>query len=159
MRYRRSGYQAILRPPSTVRIWPVTNGASQVKNITARSNVRRRSLALQWSAREDALLARLVHTAFRPEYRPGSDRVDAHGGSQLPGQRARQHDQAGLRHAVHDVISKRALAMDIDDVQHRAASLAQCRRRCLRQEQRRAQIRADQILPALQGDLALSGVG
>ena len=137
----------MLRPPSTARICPVTNGASAAKNSTVRA------ISAGEPGRCSAVCSRMrclrcrVDTVLGPEYRAGRDAVDAHLGRQFACQRPRQHDEPGFGDAVDGVIAQRPHAVDVDDVDERAAAGAQRRRRSLRQEQRRLQVGADQVLP------------
>ena len=94
-------YQPMLRPPSTARICPVTNGASWAKKSTARATssadpMRLRAVRLMISSR-----SAVIDAIFRPHDRPRRDRVDSHLRPELPRQRLRQHDEAGFRDAVH----------------------------------------------------------
>jgi len=52
------------------------------------------------------------------------------------------------------VPGERAQAMDVADVQDEARVLRERRRRCLRQEERRAQVRADQVVELVGRDCA-----
>ncbi len=85
---------------------------------------------------------------------PGRDGVDADLRRELARERAGEPDEPGLGDRVDDEILERALGVDVGDVDDRALRLAQRRRRRLRQEQRRAQVGADQVLPVLGGDVA-----
>ena len=77
---------------------------------------------------------------------PGRDRVDAHVRRELARERAREAHQPGLRGRVHDVALERPLGVDVGDVDDRALRLAQRRRGGLREEQRRLQVGADQVV-------------
>ena len=85
---------------------------------------------------------------------PGRDRVDAHFGRELARERAREPDQRRLRHRIDDVVLERPLGVDVGDVDDRALRLAQRGRRGLREEQRRAHVGADEVVPVARADLA-----
>ena len=78
--------------------------------------------------------------------RTGRDAVDAHLGRQFARQRLGQHDQRGLGAAVRGIVLQRLHAVDIDHVQDQAAPPPQLRRSGLGEEQRCAEVGADQIL-------------
>ena len=142
-------HQPMLRPPSTARIWPVTNGASVAKNSTARAMSS--GEPLRCSGVSSRIFFFAVHRCrrLRPHHRARGDAIDAHLGRKLARQRARQHDQPGLGGAVDHVIAQRPHAVNVDDVQQQSLRAAQFRRRRLRQERRRPQIGAQQIIPLL----------
>ena len=93
-----------------------------------------------------------------PQDRSGRDRVDAHLGRELARERARERDEAGLGDRIDDVALERSLGVDVGDVDDRALRLAQRRCRGLREEQRRAQVGADQVVPVA-GVISPTGVG
>ena len=75
------------------------------------------------------------------------DAVHAHPRRELERERARERGEPGLGDAVERVALQRPLGVDVDDVDDRALVLRELRRRLLRDEERRAQVGADQLLP------------
>ena len=62
--------------------------------------------------------------------------------------------EPAFRGGVDGVVLHRQLGVDVDDVDDAAVLLPQLRRRRLRQEQRRLEIGADEVVPLLFRDLA-----
>src|SRR5688500_725433 len=83
---------------------------------------------------------------LRPGDGAGRNAVDAHRRRQLDCERARKRGDAGLGDAVQRVAFQRPFGVDVDDVYDGALVFRQVRRRLLRDEQRRAQVRAHQLL-------------
>jgi hypothetical protein len=63
------------------------------------------------------------------------------------GERARQHREPGFGGAVDGMVAQRPLRVHVDDVDDDAACGPQRRQQRLRQEQRRLQIAADEVVP------------
>src|SRR5690606_41724681 len=85
--------------------------------------------------------------AVRPLDRPGRYAVPAYFGAELACERAREHHEPGLRGGIDGVSRQRALRVDVHQVQDQPARFAQRERRGLRKEERRFQVRADQVVP------------
>src|SRR4030095_1927391 len=66
---------------------------------------------------------------------------------ELDGERARERGEAGLGDGVNGVAPERTLGMDVDDVDDRARVLRELRSRLLADEERRAQVGADELFP------------
>ena len=73
---------------------------------------------------------------------------------ELARQRLRQHREARLGGAVHRVALQRPEGVDVDHVEHQSAPQPQLRGGGLDEEQRRAQVGADQVVEGARGDLA-----
>ncbi len=87
-----------------------------------------------------------------PHDRTGCDAIHAHLGRQFTCQCFREHDQGRLRAAVRRVVLQGPEAVDVDHVQDQSAPPPQLRGCGLGEEQRCAQIRADEILELAGGD-------
>ena len=144
---KKTIYRKTDLPPSTARTWPVTKGAV-ARKCTARaisSGAPSRSSGVVATTR--ARSSRRELSVFGPGDRAGRDRVDAHLRPELQRQRARHRDKTRLGDAVDRIALQRPLGVDVGDVHDRAALLPDGRRRLLREEQRRAQVGADQLIP------------
>lgn len=114
-----------------------------------------RARAFERRSINDFFLQRGIGYAVRrPHHRPRSDRVNANVGAELASQRFREHDEAGLGNRIGRIASQRPHAMNVDDVEDQAVRQTQggCSR--LREEQRRFEIRADQIVPIFERDFS-----
>ena len=85
---------------------------------------------------------------------PGRDAVDADFRTQFARQRARQHGESRLGGAVDRMRLQGPQRMDVDHIDDESALRPQAGRGRLRQEQRRLQIAAHEIVPLRQRDLA-----
>lgn len=99
------------------------------------------------------LKSRIGDAVRRPHHRTRGNRVDSNMWAKFACQRFRQHNQTGFGDGVGRIAPQRPHAMDVDDVQNQTVRHPQgwCRR--LREKQRCFEIRPDQIVPVLEGDL------
>ena len=150
-------------PPSDRHVPAAVDGdglAGDVRRVEQQEvdgarDVLGRPFALQRRLRHDALPRQLVELiVVGPQDRARRDGVDAHLGGQLPRERAGEAGEPGLRRRVDDVVLQRTLGVDVGDVDDRAVGLPQRRRRGLRQEQRRLEVGAHQVVPVGGVDLA-----
>ena len=102
--------------------------------------------SLESRLRDDFRLQRLVEIPLGPQHRPGRDAVHPHLGPEFARERLRQHDEPRLCRRVHRVSPERTPGVNIHHVDDEPARLAQ--RGCcgLREEQRRPQVRADEVV-------------
>jgi hypothetical protein len=119
-------------------------------------DVGRRADALEQGVGNDsgACLGRKVMRALGPFDRPRRHGIDPHPRPQFERQRARQPEQAGFRRAIQRIALERALGMDVGDVHDAAAAALEVGRRGLREEQRRLEVGADQVVPGRRVDSA-----
>jgi hypothetical protein len=116
-------------------------------------DVFRRAHALQRRARDDAPL-QSIHIVLGPQHRAGRNGVDADFRAEFARERLRQHHERRLGGAIDRVPAERTQPMDVGDVEDQPPAPAQFRRGGLRQEQRRAQVGADEVLECVPRDLA-----
>ena len=102
--------------------------------------------SLERSLRDDFRLQRLVEIPLGPQHGPGRDAIHPHVRAELARERLREHDEPRLCRRVHRVSPERAPGVNVHHVDDEAARRAQRRRCGLREEQRRAQVRADEVV-------------